>query len=109
MKEALSYQQQELDLIESDILTAADCRGWELTERLTFAASFSQAKLRLRLQIGCSDSRIARLMIFRYTESTSRILTQHHSSAAVDRHIKMLVQKLTDCHSASIRQLQKYL
>ena len=109
MKDTVSFQQQELDLIESDILTTAACRGWELSEYLSCSASVAQVKLRLQLLIGCTDSRIARLMIVRHTDSTNRILKHLHSSASVDRHTRMLVQKLTDSHCAAIRRMQEFL
>lgn len=109
MKDLLTQQAEELDSIESEILTFSARRGWELSEFTSLSDSVSQAKLRISLLFGCTDSRIAELMICRSTNCTNRCMKHLNRSSSVDTYAHTLFQKYLDCQRSGIYQLLNYL
>ena len=91
LRAALESQLREYDSIETEAHTLATQRGWELNELDPGIRFMTDRMTRLRLNGRNTDSKIAGMMIQR------------------DEHISILSQKLLDCETANIRQMQTFL
>ena len=105
---ALREQLRELNTIETEAHAIASQRGWELPE-LDIAVRFmSDRRNRMKLKSGDNNSGIADLMIQSNAKGMVQGLKQLHRYPQEDR-ISILSQKLIDCQTAAIRQLEPYL
>ena len=109
LRKALESQLRELDAIESEVHVIASQRGWELPELDPAVRFFSDRKSRMRLTHGNSDSKIADMMIQRNTKSMIKGLKDLHQNPRQDDRICGISQKLIDCETANIRQMQTFL
>ena len=64
---------------------------------------------RMKLTGGNTDSKIAGMMIQGNTRGMIKSLKDLHQYNKQDYQIKSLTQKLLDCETANIRQMQSYL
>ena len=109
MRTTLENQLREYDSIEAEAHTIALQRGWDLPE-LDPGRRFVRDRLtRMKLSGGHPDSRIADLVIQGNTKGMIQGLRQLHQFEARDQQIRILSQKLLDCETAHIRQMQNFL
>lgn len=109
LRKALESQLQEYDAIESEAHSIATQRGWELPELDPAARFMSGMTTRMKLSRGNSDSKIADMMIQGNTRGMIKGLKNIHQFAGQDEQINTLSQKLLDCETANIRQMQGFL
>ena len=109
LRKALETQLKEYDDIESEAHSIASQRGWELEELEPGVRFFSDMVTRIRLGYGNTDSKIAGMMIQGNTKGMIKGLKNIHQFANQDSQVQILSQKLLDCETANIRQMQGYL
>lgn len=109
LRKALESQLQEYDSIESEAHTIASERGWELRELQPAARMMAGMMSRMKLGYGNTDSKIADMMIQGNTKGMIKSLKNLHQFAAQDSQVSALSQKLLDCETANVRQMQSFL
>ena len=109
LRSALEEQLREYDSMETEALTIALQRGWELAVLDPGRSFLTDRATRFRLNCRNTDSAIADIMIQKNTKAMIRGLKNLHQFQDEDAQIRILSQKLLDCETASIRQLQQYL
>ena len=109
LRKALEAQLREYDRIESEAHAIATQRGWELKEIEPAARFWMDVTTRMKLTRGNCDSKIADIMIQDNTRAMIRGLKNIHQSSSQDQQICTISQKLLDCETANIRQLQGFL
>ena len=109
LRHLLECQLREFDSMETEAFTIALQRGWELPE-LDPGRRFLQDRLtRIKLNGSHTDSRIADMLIQNHTKGMIEGLRNLHQFRKPDRQIQILSQKLLDCETAHIRQMQPFL
>lgn len=109
LRSALEKQLQEFDSIETEAYTIALQRGWELPELDPGVRFLKDRFTRVRLNGRNTDSRIADLLIRGNTKGMIQGLKNLHQFEGRDQPIRILSQKLLDCETAHIRQMQSFL
>ena len=109
LRKALESQLQEYDAIESEAHAIASQRGWEVPELDPAVRMRSNMMTKMKLTRGNRDSRIADMMIQGNTKGMVKSLKNLHQFAQSDEQINTLSQKLLDCETANIRQMQGFL
>ena len=109
LRTVLEHQLKEYSAIESEANTIAFQRGWELPEQDAAIRFLLDRRNRLRLTGKHTDSRIADLMIRENTGGMIRNLQQLNRMEDEDIRLRVLFQKLLDCETACIRQMQRFL
>ena len=109
LRSALESQLREYDSMEAETYTIALQRGWELPE-LDPGRRFLKDRLtRIKLNGPNTDSRIADILIRGNTNGMIQGLKRMHQLEIKDHQIRILSQKLLDCETAHIRQMQPFL
>ena len=109
LRNALKDQLQEYDSIETEAYTLALQRGWDLVA-LDPGRRFLRDRMnRMKLNSRNTDSRIADILIQGNTKGMIRGLKNLHQFEGLDHQIRILSQKLLDCETAHIRQMQGFL
>ena len=106
LRKALESQLQEYDSIETEAHTIASQRGWELEELDPGVRMMTDMMTRMRLHGRNTDSKIAGMMIQGNTKGMIKGLKNIHQFANQDSQVQILSQKLLDCETANIRQMQ---
>ena len=109
LKNALKDQLQEYDAIEREANAIANSRGWDLKNLDPMSKSMSKMYARMNLSFGKVDSKIAAMMIQGNTRGIIKGIKNLHHGENVDARVATLSQKLLDCESANIKQMQGYL
>ena len=109
LRNALESQLREYESIESEVHAIAFQRGWELSELDPAARFLSDAMTRMKLTRGNCDSKIADMMIQGNTKGMVKGLKNLHQFPKLDNQISTISQKLLDCETANIRQMQAFL
>ena len=109
LRNTLKDQLQEYDSIETEAYTIALQRGWDLTELDPGRRFLRDRMTRMKLNGRNTDSRIADILIQRNTRGMIRGLRNLHQADGLDHQIRILTQKLLDCETAHIRQMQSFL
>ena len=109
LRKALESQLQEYDSIESEAHAIANQRGWELPELDPSTRIMANVMTKMKLTYGHTDSKIAGMMIQGNTRGMITGLKNMHQYSTQDRQIHTLSQKLLDCETANIRQMQGFL
>lgn len=109
LRKTLQTQLLQYDAIETEALSIASQRGWELPESDPGLQFLSRLMTKTRLAYGNADSKIADMMIQDNTRRMVRCLKDMHQSEKEDPQVGVLSQRLLDCQSAGIRQLQSFL
>ena len=109
LRKALESQLQEYDSIDTEAHTIASQRGWELEELDPGVRMMTDMMTRMRLHGRNTDSKIAGMMIQGNTKGMIKGLKNIHQFANQDSQVQILSQKLLDCETANIRQMQGYL
>lgn len=109
LRKALESQLREYDSIETEAHTIASQRGWELKELDPGARMITDMMTRMKLHGRNTDSKIADMMIQGNTRGMVKGLKNLHQFPSSDSQVQMVSQKLLDCETANIRQMQGYL
>ena len=109
LRQALEDQLKEYDSIETEAHTIAFQRGWEVPELDPAVRFMADRVTRMKLMGRGSDSRIAAMMIQGNTRGMIKGLKNVHHMKQPDQRVETLTQKLLDCETANIRQMQQFL
>ena len=109
LRKALESQLHEYDSIETEAHTIASQRGWELEELDPGVRMMTDMMIRMRLHGRNTDSKIAGMMIQGNTKGMIKGLKNIHQFVDQDSQVQIVSQKLLDCETAKIRQMQGYL
>ncbi len=109
LRKALESQLQEYDSIETEAHAIAFQRGWEVKELDPGVRFFSDMMTRMKLNRRNTDSKIADMMIQGNTKGMIKGLKNIHQFPDQDDQVSTLSQKLLDCETANIRQMQTFL
>lgn len=109
LRKALESQLQEYDSIETEAHSIATRRGWELPELDPGLRLMAGVQTRMKLNGRNTDSKIAGMMIQGNTRGMIKGLKNLHQLAGSDEQVHILSQKLLDCETANIRQMQNFL
>ena len=109
LRKALESQLREYDSIESEAHSIASQRGWELPELDPSVKFMSNMMTKTKLAYGNADSKIAGMMIQGNTRGMIKGLKNLHQFGNQDDQVNILTQKLLDCETANIRQMQTFL
>ena len=109
LRKALESQLHEYDSIETEAHCIATRRGWELEELDPAVRFMTDMMTRMKLTGRNTDSEIAGMMIQGNTRGMIKGLKNIHQFGGQDEQIHILSQKLLDCETANIRQMQGYL
>ena len=109
LRKALESQLREYDSIETEAHTIASQRGWELKELDPGVRMMTDMMTRMKLHGRNTDSKIADMMIQGTTRGMVKGLKNLHQFPSSDSQVQMVSQKLLDCDTAKIRQMQGYL
>ncbi len=109
LRKALESQLHEYDSIETETHQIATQRGWELDEVDPAVRMMTDMMVRMKVGGRNSDSKIAGMMINGNTKGMIKGLKNIHQYAGQDEQVDILSQKLLDCETANIRQMQGFL
>lgn len=109
LRTALESQLREYDSIETEAHSLATQRGWEMDDLDPAIRVMSDMMTRMRLNGRNTDSKIADMMIQGNTRAMIKGLKNIHQFDGQDQPIRILSQKLLDCETANIRQMQMFL
>ena len=109
LRKALESQLREYDSIETEAHTIASQRGWELKELDPGVRMMTDMMTRMKLHGRNTDSKIADMMIQGNTRGMVKGLKNLNQFPSSDSQVQMVSQKLLDCETANIRQMQGYL
>lgn len=109
LRNTLQQQLREYDSIETEAFSIALQRGWELPELDPGRRFLKDRLIRLKLNGRNTDSRIADILIQGNTKGMIQGLKNLHQFDGQDHQIRILSQKLLDCETAHIRQMQMFL
>ena len=109
LKKALKDQLDEYDAIEREGLRLASQRCWDVEELDIMAKTMSKMYTHLNLKFGNVDSKIAAMMIQGNTRGMIKGLKNLHHRKSFDQSLENLSQKLLDCESSNIKQMQGFV
>ena len=109
LQTALRSQLKEYDSIEREAQSIAASRGWELEQLDPAIKGMTNMMTRMRLSFGNADSKAAAMMIQGNTRGVIKGLKNLHQFNRSDERIAVLSQKLLDCESENIKQMQGFL
>ena len=109
LRSVLQSQLREYDDMETEALTLALQRGWDLKSLASGARFLTDRFTRIRRSRRDMDSKIAEVMIRKNTKAMISGLKYLHQYKGQDSQLCILAQKLLDCETAHIRRLQSYL
>ena len=109
LRKALESQLHEYDAIETEAHSIATQRGCELPELDPAKRFLTDRMTRMKLNRRNSDSRIADMMIQGNTKGMIKGLKDLHQFPEQDDQVSILSQRLLDCETANIRQMQGFL
>jgi len=109
LRTTLEKQLREYDSMETETFTLALQRGWELPELDPGRRFLKDRFTRMKVTGKNTDSRIADLLILGNTKGMIRGIKNLHRLEGEDHQIRILSQKLLDCETAHIRQMQTFL
>ena len=109
LRKALQTQLREYDAIESEAHALASQRGWELREIQPGKRMIAGIVTHMKLSRGNADSKIASMMIQNNTTDMIEGLKNLHQYQQQDSQVSALSQRLLDCETANIRQMQSFL
>ena len=109
LRKALQSQLQEYSSIEAEAHFLASQRGWELQEVQPGKRMMTGLMAHMKLSHGKSDSAIADMIIQGNTRAMITGLKDLHQYRQQDSQVSALSQRLLDCETANIRQMQPFL
>ena len=105
----LQSQLREYDEIEADANRIAASRCWDVRDIDPAAKFMAKATARGKLSFGDVNSKIAAMMIQGNTKGMIKGLKNLHQFPRQDDQVSTISQKLLDCETANIRQMQSFL
>lgn len=109
LRKDLESQLREYDAIETEAHTLASRRGWDLPELDPAIRAMTDMMTRMKLTGKNTESKIADMMIQGNTKGMVKSLKNLHRYPSTDQQVACLAQKLLDCETANIRQMEPYL
>ena len=109
LRKTIQSQLREYDSIESEAHALAGQRGWELHEIQPGKRLMAVITTHMKLSHGNSDSKIAEYIIHSNTRNMIQGLKNLHQYRKPDSQITFLSQRLLDCETANVRQMQNFL
>lgn len=109
LRRELESQLREYDSIEQEAHAIATSRGWELPELNPAIKGMTNAMTRTRLSRGNASSKAAAMMINGNTKGMIKSLKNIHAFEGEDAQVSGLSQRLLDCETANIRQVQGFV
>ena len=109
LRTALKEQLEEYDSIEQEAQSIASSRGWTLEELDPTVKSMAKMVTRTRLSFGNVNSKVAAMMIQGNIRGIIKGYTNIHQLYESDERVSTLIQKLLDCESANVKQMQGFL
>lgn len=109
LRKAMESQLREYDAIEREAHAIAISRGWELRDLEPAAKTMATIVTKAKLSHGNTDSKLASMMILGNTRGMILGLKELHQFNKNDPQVTTLCQKLLDCETANIRQMQGFL
>lgn len=109
LRTALKEQLEEYDSIEQEAQSIASSRGWTLEELDPTVKSMAKMVTRTRLSFGNVNSKVAAMMIQGNTRGIIKGYKNIHQLYESDERVSTLTQKLLDCESANVKQMQGFL
>jgi len=109
LRKALTDQLREYDTIETQAHSLVSQRGWEVKELDPAVRMMADMTTRMKLGGKNSDSKIAAMMIQGNTKGMIKGLKNLHRLEHPDEPVRLLTQKLLDCETANIQQMQGFL
>ena len=109
LRTALKDQLSEYDSIEQEAHALAAQRGWPLKELDPAIKAMTDMMTRMQLSFGNADSKAAAMMIQGNTKGMIKSLKNLHQFNKSDERVSILSQKLLDCETANIQQMQGFL
>lgn len=109
LRTALKEQLEEYDSIEQEAQSIASSRGWTLEELDPTVKSMAKMVTRTRLSFGNVNSKVAAMMIQGNTRGIIKGYKNIHQLYESDERVSTLIQKLLDCESANVKQMQGFL
>lgn len=109
LRKALQAQLQEYRSIEAEAHYLASQRSWELREIQPVKRLLTGMRTHMTLRNGNSDSKIADMIIQSNTCAMIAGLKDLHQYQQQDSQVSALSQRLLDCETANIRQMQPFL
>ena len=109
LRSALEDQLHEYDAIETEAHALAGRRGWDLPELDPAVRVMTDMMARMRLGGKNTDSKIAAMMITGNTKGLIKSTRNRNQLEGKDGPLQILSQKLMDCETANIRQMQGFL
>ena len=109
LRSALKCQLDEYAFLECQAHSIGAARGWDMTDTLSAQYLLRNISTQIQLRHGNPDSIIAGNTILRNTKTMIRTIKYRNMCRQADGQIDALSQKLLDCETANIRQMQSYL
>ena len=109
LRSALKSQLKEYDAIEQEAHALATKRGWELEELDPAIKFMSRAMTKSMLSFGNVNSKAAAMTINGNTKGMIKSLKNLHQFNHSDERVSVLAQKLLDCETENIRQMQGFV
>lgn len=109
LRAALKSQLREYDSIEQEAHALAVNRGWSLEELDPSIKMMSRIMTKSMLTFGNINSKAAAMMINGNTRGMIKSLKNLHQFNHSDERVSTLSQKLLDCETANIKQMQGFL
>lgn len=109
LRSALQSQLHAYDAIETEAHRIATRRGWEVRELDPAVRFMTDRFTRMKLSGKDNDSKIAGMMIQGNTKGVIKGLRNLHQFTGQDQPLQVLSQRLLDCETAGIRQMQDFL
>ena len=109
LRTALKEQLEEYYSIEQEAQSIASSRGWTLEELDPTVKSMAKMVTRTRLSFGNVNSKVAAMMIQGNTRGIIKGYKNIHQLYESDERVSTLTQKLLDCESANVKQMQGFL
>lgn len=109
LRQALKVQRQEYSDIEQQAKLVAQRKGYKIDQIKPITRRMSAMMSRGQLLMGEPNSKIAGMMIQGNTRGMIKGIKNQHQFNTQDEQVSILTQRLLDCESANIRQMQNYL
>lgn len=109
LRKALENQLHEYDAIETEAHGIASRRGWDVPELYPGTGFLTDMVTRMKLGGRNTDSQIAGMFIKSNTKDIIKGIRNLNQLSGKDEPLQILSQKLLDCETANIRQMQNFL
>ena len=109
LRQALRDQKQEYDSIEQEAIKIARDRNWEVTNLNPAVKGMARMSTKMRVRGKDPDATIAAMMIQGNTKGSIKTLKNIHRYPESNGQICAISQKLLDCETDNIVQMQGFV